>query len=307
MKKFIALITLMLILSGCANMNGGMPTIPFDPEAELGVVTKDLAAQSSVKIYYDAPTLQNRNKFISTRLIMTNIAYIRFIKDMSAEEAQLHSATDILVVSLDVAAAAAAPVNAKTIMSGLSSIIGGSRLALDKNTFHEKTMSALISSMNAQRKEVLARILQGSGASLEGYSFEQALSDLNDYYLSGSIPGALSAIQKDAGAKEVKADDKINLLMVKRDSGFLDAASQMRVNNLLDAVAKLSAVNAIDIGKTPPVTDAFTELSVSRRDPTNRRLTDSKAAIEIIKMRIILSQRDEKSLGAWEAAVKAAQ
>lgn len=307
MKEILCWLSLTIALTGCANMSGGMPAVPFDAETDFGIAISELKAQASIKTYYDDPSLQNRNKFISTRMVLTNIAYIKFIKEMSAEETQLHSAADLLVVSLDVAAAAASPVNAKTIMSGLSSIIGGSRLALDKNTFHEKTMSALIASMNAQRKEVLTRILQGSASGVEAYAIEQALADLNDYYLAGTIPGALNAIQKDAGSKEVKADEKISQLTIQRDAMFVNGTTQFRVGNLLESAKKLPPSDAISLNKSPPTTDASIESIVALRDPSGKRMTDGSIATELLKMRIVLGQRDEKSLTAWEAAIKAIQ
>lgn len=307
MKPFLCWAMLLLALTGCANMSGGMPSVPFDAEADLGIAMTELKAQSSIKTYYTTPSITTRNQFISTRLVLTNIAYIKFIKEMSAEETQLHSAADLLVISLDVAAAAANPVNAKTIMSGLSSIIGGSRLALDKNTFHEKTMSALIASMNAQRKEVLSRILAGTSSGLEAYGIEQAVGDLNDYYLAGTFQGALNAIQKDAGSKEIRADEKISDLTVKRDKLFVSASTQSRVDKLLDAIKKLPPAAALTLSKAPPVSDAFTEKTVTATDSGGQRLSDAGVASQIVKMRVVLGQRDEKSLDAWEAAVKSVQ
>lgn len=295
---------LVTFLSGCAGLQGGMPNVPFNVEQELGIVSAQLRESASVKIFYDAPSYESRNKFIASRLVITNIEYLKFIKSLSAEETQIHSATDMLVLTLDVVSAAVIPVNTKSILSGLSAIAGGVRLSIDKNVYYEKTMSALISSMNAQRKEVLSKLLSGATRTLKGYPFEQALSDINDYYLAGTIQGALAAIQSAAAVKEVAADAQIQKLTKDRDPGFVEETAQGRVDILLGAVDKLSDAALFELVKAPPVSDAFVDNAVAARDPKNLRLTDPKAAAAILKMRIVLSERDENSLTLWKAAVK---
>lgn len=290
-------------VSGCATFQGGMPNLPFNTEEELGIVKTELKDAASVKAYYAAPSVETRNKFIASRLIITNIEYLKYIKSLSAEESQIHSATDILVFSLDVLSTAATGINAKTALSAISSIAGGSRLAIDKNAYHDKTMSALISAMNAQRKDVLKRLLQGAAMDLNGYTFESALSDMSDYYLAGTLNGALSSIQHDAVVKEGKADGEIRSFMAKRDSKFVDSVSQARVSSLLSDVGKLSEAALFALVKNPPVTNQFTDSVIAARDPKSLRLTDQAAALSMLKARIVLSDRDENSLRAWEAAI----
>ncbi|KUE80057.1 hypothetical protein ATO46_16535 [Aeromonas schubertii] len=304
MIKRLLSVGVVVLLAGCATFQGGMPDLPFNTEEELGIVKANLKDAASVNTYYNSPSLETRNKFIASRLVITNIEYLKYIKNLSAEESQIHSATDILVLSLDVAATAFSPVTTKTILSSLSSVTGGTRMAIDKNAYADKAMSALVSAMNAQRKEVLKRIVVGSAMSLNGYTFEQALSDINDYYLAGTINGALSSIQRDAAVKEAAADSAITVAMGKRDSNFVDANIQARVDKMLGAVSKLTDQQLFDLVSSPPVTNAEIAKVVAARDPGNLRANNRDAAIKIIKMMIVLSNRDEKSLFAWEASVK---
>lgn len=303
MRKLIFAFCTASFLSGCTTFHGGMPNLPFDPDADLGIVKDNLQQSISVNTYYSNPSTESRNKFISTRLVITNIEYLRFIKELSAEEAQIHSASDILVLSLDIASAAFTPVNTKTILSSLSSVVGGARLSIDKNIFAEKTMSILISAMNAQRKEVLKRIIEGISRDLNGYTFEQAITDLNDYYIAGSINGALSSIQKDAATKEAAADKAISIMMTARSAGFVDANLQAKVDKLLDNIDQLSDAQARSLAKNPPVRDSSADAVSTARDPNGLRFKSRNAAIADLKMRAVLSRRDETSLAAWEAAV----
>ena len=67
--------------------------------------------------------------------------------------------------------------------------------------------------MNAQRKTILARILDGMRKSLEDYPFEQALADIYEYYQAGTFMGAIITIEAESGVKEKAADDEIKKIM----------------------------------------------------------------------------------------------
>jgi len=216
MKKVLVLLLCGLSLTGCSSFKGGMPTVPFNTKEDLGYIKEQMSSSASVKTFYDSPSVQTRNKFVASRLFMTNLEYLKFIKGMSANETQINSASDILVLSLDIASVAFTPVGTKTLLSSISAITGGSRLSINKNAYPEKTMSALIAAMNAERKEVLKRIIRGTKQDLNNYTFEQALSDLNDYYLAGTFYGALTAIQRDASVKEHEADTDIQRMSISR-------------------------------------------------------------------------------------------
>jgi hypothetical protein len=291
-------------LCGCATFQGGMPDLPFSIEDDLGYAKERLKADASVKTYYDKPSEESRNKYITARLVIINVEYLKFIKTMSAEEEQIHSATDILRLSMDAAASVFNPASTKTILSSLSAVTGGARLSIDKNAYYEKTMSALISSMNAQRKDVLLRIVKGMGLDLNGYPITQAMADMDDYILAGTLPGAIAAIQKDAGAKESDANAKINKVTFMRAANFVDPVLQARIDAVLGAVDKLADASLFSLNKSPPVADTEVDKVVALRDPSGKRFTDKATAASILKMRIVLSKRDPYALTKWEAAVK---
>ena len=303
MKKLLIL-PLIVMLSGCATLGGGMPRPPFDIEKDIGELQSALQNSMSVTAYYSSPSEVSRNKFVSSRLVLINIEYIKFIKGLSAEESQIHAATDILVLSLDIASTAFTTLTTKTVLSALSAGIGGTGLSIDENFYHKKTVPVLILAMNAERKAILLKIIQGISKDLNGYPFEQALSDVNEYYIAGTIQGALNAVQRDSGAKENEADKKIQTFLKSRETKFVDAAAQSRIDQLLDEVDRLDDSKLFDLNKKPPVSEAWIEMVVNNRDPNKKREVDKETAIKILKMRIVLSQRDDNSFNAWEAAIK---
>ena len=290
-------------LCGCSSFGGGMPDLPYNIKEDLGVAKEQLSSYASIKLFYDDPKEINRNKYISAKLLTINYAYLEFIKGLTSEEAVIHSASEILILALDIGATAYTVTTTKTILSGISSIIGGARLSIDKNAYYEKSMTALVSGMNANRKEILVRILDGMGKSLDSYPIEQAVSDINDYYQAGTIMSAISTLQKESGAKEEKADEAIGEIMLKRDKGFVNATNQAQIDSMLNEVDKLTDDSAKSLVTAPPITDPTVSSLVQARDPNNLRLTDASVAKQILKMQIVYWDRNDTNLKLWKAAI----
>ncbi|WP_018415375.1 hypothetical protein [Teredinibacter turnerae] len=293
------------LLEGCASFDGGMPNLPYDIQEDLGVAKNQLSSYASVKAFYDDPKEINRNKYISAKLLTINYAYLEFVKDLTTEEAVIHSASEILVLALDIGATGSTVTTTKTALSGISSLIGGSRLSIDKNAYYEKSMTALVSGMNANRKEILVRLLDGMGKSLDSYPFEQAMSDINDYYQAGTIMSAISTLQKVSGTKEENADKAIKNILLNRDKGFVSATKQAQVDSMLDDVDELADASALSLASAPPISDPVVSTLVQARDPNNLRLTDASVAKQILKMQVIYWERNDTNLKLWRAAIAA--
>jgi len=305
MKFKLYFLVVPLFLGGCASFDGGMPNLPYDIKEDLGVAREQLASYASVKAFYDDPKEINRNKYISAKLLTINYAYLEFIKGLTSEEAVIHSASEILVLALDIGATGSTVTTTKTALSGISSLIGGARLSIDKNAYYDKSMTALVSGMNANRKEILVRLLDGMGKSLDSYPFEQAMSDINDYYQAGTIMSAISTLQKESGAKEEKADEAIENILLSRDKGFVDATKQARVDSMLDEVDDLTDASVLSLASAPPIIDPTVSTLVQARDPSNLRLTDPNVAKQVLKMQIVYWDRNDTNLKLWRAAIAA--
>jgi hypothetical protein len=197
---------------GCASLRyAGAPPPSYDVDEDLRQLAEHFKPATAVESYYalPAPTPKDRNTVISARLVMINLEYLKWLRTVTADKQLLDTATDVLNLSLNLAATVTGGETAKTVLSAVSAGVTGSKASIDKHYFYEKTMPALVAAMNAQRKVVLARILDGMKSSLEDYPFEEALTDVYEYYQAGTFTGAITAIQADAGSKEKKADDKI--------------------------------------------------------------------------------------------------
>lgn len=305
MRFRLLYISCVSFLFGCSSLKGGMPNIPFDLERDLGVAKSQLSTYASVKTFYDDQREINRNKYISAKLITINYAYLDFVKGLTSEEAIIHSASEMLILALDIGATGSTVTTTKTILSGVSSFIGGARLSIDKNAYYQKSMAALVAGMNANRKEILVRLLDGMGKSLDAYPFEQALSDINDYYHAGTITAAISSLQKASGLKEQNADKAISDILIKRDKGFVDVTKQAQVDSMLDDVDKLTDESILSLASAPPIMEPALNDLVKARDPLSLRLTDAVAAKQVLKMQIVYWDRSDANLNLWRAAIAA--
>jgi hypothetical protein len=217
-RRFAVLgLSLVLFLHGfgCTNLRyAGAPPPSYNVNKDLKQLAEQFKPATAVSNYYllPNPTPKDRDVVISARMVMINLEYLKWLRKVTAEKQFLDTATDVLIMSLNLAATAAGGEGTKVVLSAISAGVVGSKTSIDKHYFYEKTVPALIAAMNAQRKVVLERILIGMKGGLEDYSFEQALSDVYEYYQAGTFMGAVMAIQSDSGAKEKKADEKILML-----------------------------------------------------------------------------------------------
>jgi len=185
-----------------------------------------------------------RNQFISQRLTLINIQYIKFIRRFAVDKAQLDTAADMLVIGLDLAGTLVGGAATKAIFAAISGGTSASRTSINKNFFHEKTVPVLVTAMNAERKEALIPIFVGIGKSIDEYPFARALADLHLYYQAGTFIGALQSIQKDAGVKEGKAAHR---LAEFRETAFTDDVFAKRIINWIWPNGIDGAVNTANV------------------------------------------------------------
>ncbi|MGE3346869.1 MAG: hypothetical protein AB7I35_05480 [Ramlibacter sp.] len=209
-----ALLGAAALLTGCSSLrHGGSPDPAYSVEADMTALRASLSTTASVTSYYaGTPTMARRNAFVDARVAMANLAYIQFISDLTADKQQIDTASEMLVLGLNLLGTTALGARAKTNLAAMAAGVSGSRAVVDKNYFYEKTTSALVATMNAQRKEVLLQILEGVKKPLEDYSFTQAVADTHAYYAAGTLNAAVAAVHASASAREARADQALTSL-----------------------------------------------------------------------------------------------
>jgi hypothetical protein len=305
----LILVLQLILLPGCGTP--GFPKQSYDEKKQMRQLAEIFEKPDLIPHYYTLTGSSEeikkaaRNEIIDGRLALIDLNYNHFIAQFSVTKESLDFGTEVTELGLNLATTAVGGASTKTILAGVASGVTGTKIAIDKNFFFEKTVPVLITSMNAQRKVALAPILSGITNNSDTYPLTRALADLDLYYFAGTFIGALQAIEADAGAKDKQAEVKLSQI---RDQQFVAKAAQDRISAVLDQIDKLSDNAAIELEKNPPVHDSEIDKIVALRDPTNQALTTGSAAKQMLKMRAVLSgNRSEKELAAWEAAVKSSK
>jgi len=191
---------------------------------------------------------------------------------------------------------------------------------------------------NGTNKVSLASLLATSGLNANAKKFKDAGTTHSQYFATGKAANNLSAIPEvrktviptltSTSIEEVASLGKE--IKIQREKDFTNRQKQQRVSSLLDSINKLDDAKAFELSSNPPVDKSLTEPIIKLRDPNCMRLAvrdcitkgtpdpipgvaaaalpnkgDPKIAKEMLKTRAVMGQRDDASLNAWEAAVKA--
>jgi hypothetical protein len=212
--KLAGALVICCALQACSTLrNGGAPDPSFDINADLEQLATEFKIGTNIADFYGVSPdkrIDARNRFISGRLVQIDLRYLQFIRALTSDKQQLDSATDIANLTLNLAGTLVGGVRAKINLAASAAGISGAKTTIDKDYYYEKSINALVATMNAKRKEVLVDILTGLATrSLEQYPFERALTDVNLYYLAGTLNGAIQFIHTEAAQKEQKSDAEI--------------------------------------------------------------------------------------------------
>ena len=97
-------------------------------------------------------------------MVLVDLRYIEFIRGLTRERQLLDSASDFLILSLNLAGAGVAGATTKTVLSSIAAGVGGTKVIVDRDFFYQKTVPALVAAMNAQRAEARVPPAQGVGS-----------------------------------------------------------------------------------------------------------------------------------------------
>ena len=209
-----ALLIAALTLGSCAAALQGYPNRVADTKTELAALNPFMN-KDAIDRYQD-PTLSDvakkliRDEYVNARISAIDIHFGEFEMALFQEGVGTGIATDWIKLALGGAGALYA--GASQALSAAAAGIEGAKASFDKQAFFANTITTLFAAMDANRRTVQVRIRKGLDQSVANYPLTQAFADLEDYYLAGTIPGALIGINADSGAKGEKAQNQLNEL-----------------------------------------------------------------------------------------------
>lgn len=271
-----------ILVTGCGSLRtGGAPEPSFNLNIDLENIAKEFESSTNITNYYKTNTegrLDARNRFISGRLVQIDLQYIKFLRTLTSDKQQLDAATDIASMTLNLAGTIVGGARAKTNLAAMAAGIGGTKTTIDKDFYYEKSIESLVATMNAKRKDVLVGILTGLGAAIYQYPFERALTDLHQYYLAGTLNGAIQFINVQAAQSETSSDKQLAILY----SLPIPTVDQVKdIARLTDAIgaADLTLLNANKVLKLLGMSDS--ELPQSLDD-----IDGKPGAKQLLKQRV---------------------
>lgn len=130
--RHFAILELSLVLFldsfGCTSLHyAGAPPPSYNVNDDLKQLAEKFKPGTAVSEYYKNPTPEERDKVILARMVMINLEYLKWLRKVTSEKQLLDTATDVLIMSLNLAATVAGGEGTKTVLSAISAGVAGSK------------------------------------------------------------------------------------------------------------------------------------------------------------------------------------
>jgi len=141
---------------------------------------------------------QRRNKILTNLIYLANIHFKGTELWLYQGHATISTTLDIAVLGLTAAGTLAGANDTKAILSAIAAGLIGSRLAYEKNWLYQYGIPVLLARMSRLRetkREDINERMNKEG--ILKYSLEQGFIDIQEYFHSGTMEGALQSISKE--------------------------------------------------------------------------------------------------------------
>jgi hypothetical protein len=197
------------LLAGCASFNS-MPD-PVVTRAAADQMIQPIPVKTAIEsmpAHIQAGTGKAyRNSVIASYLAAADAHYLDFLRHLSRQAKGSNFGLD--VASLGLSSISAIAHSAANELATAAAIATGTRSSLNKEVYFEKTLPAIISSMEARRLEVRAQIESRMKDDDVGeYTLEEGFADIMRYQMATTIDGAIQEMTSAAGQKEAAAAEK---------------------------------------------------------------------------------------------------
>lgn len=199
------------LVSGCVAVEGYPKRLEYSPQyvAEVGVYASPAALIQYNSITDPSAAALYRNNIVTARIFAIDANFHEFVRQLTTQQNLSNVGVDWAAIGLASAGAVVGSSQTKAILAAISAGILGAKSSVDKDLFYNKTIAALVTLMEGQRKIVLSQIYSGLRKGPGDYTVYQALADLDNYYNAGTINGAFVGLTVSAGASSLDGDSQI--------------------------------------------------------------------------------------------------
>jgi hypothetical protein len=199
----------LLGLTACATFRGApAPLFDYQRLEQATAFQPDTLAEELA----NAGSVPERNAAIRKLLAASDFRYLDFRHDLVANRKHSLAAANGLLLAIDVASTLTESAGVKANYIALSSLVHGGENVFDKEYLFDRTLDALVTQMDANRKSKLVEITVAMGRSLEDYPGHVALADVVDYYQAGTLNAAFVGLQRNANAQEAGDTERLRKL-----------------------------------------------------------------------------------------------
>ncbi len=202
------------------------------------VGTKTLETREQIVEYYvkaGADQEAYRNRVIDHYMGQIDKHYEHYSRRLFSEGIETALGFDAAIIGLSSTAALF-----ESVAGDLATVISafaGVRSSIDENLYFDRTLPALIVTMDAERTKVETEILQRKALSPSEYSIEAAIRDVRRYQQAGTLMRAITKVTEVASEEKVRVDDEATVQLqrsfgCKVSDPLSDAASPIQSANL---------------------------------------------------------------------------
>lgn len=188
---------------------------------------------------------QYRDMVVQTNMGAIDARYADFRAQLSSEGRGSSFGFDVAVLGLTTGAAIAKKMIASRL-SAAAALFAGTKFAVDKNLYFEKTLPAIVAAMDTARLKVKTRIAENLKKSAADYPLQTAFSDLSDLEITPSIDVAVGEVVAAASSTRSEAEKTYNLAKEACSTGEDRVAGNSRIFRFAKGLASANKRTELD-------------------------------------------------------------
>lgn len=139
-----------------------------------------------------------RNMIVGTYLMAADLRFNEFRRHLSRQSRGSNFGFDLGILGFAGGASIATSERAANVLSALAAGLTGTRSALNRDVFFDRTLPALFAAMDGARTVIRTSIMVNMRRSAAEYPLSVAFADLANYENAGSLDSAIERITGDA-------------------------------------------------------------------------------------------------------------
>ena len=219
-----------ITLPGCATLRGAQ-----DPLPELRPTTAAETMTSALRNFAsnDASLRQGLSRQDYRDLIIRDYSqrieakYNGFVEQLWTGDRSTALGFDFLQLGLAAATGFVKPDDVEEFAAA-STVAAGARASVDKRVFYDRTITALVATMDGERADIKADIARKRRLPATEYSLNDAFDDLNRLADAGNINRAFSRLNRNAEAEKAAAQQRLDGISAACDDIGADDAQRRR-------------------------------------------------------------------------------